>query len=251
MPETKKDVTPRKARYLQSIIIIFIVPAATLLAFVWKKMAKKAFFLTVATIALIGWTWSWMVTSHTWWSFGDHFMLGWEVIPDLPPEEVLFYPFGGILVIFLYVVSFRIKWLPVVQSAKAYWIYLIVGTILFGGAAIATRHNNPNYLYSQLITYNLICCLMLAPLVAKDMNLIGMCIPIVLLLPTGYLWDFIALKYGWWDFHAITQIRVGPVPLDEFNFFFYAEPAAISIYLAYCKLLKVPQFNSEARSHKE
>lgn len=233
-----KKVVQRHPRYLQSIIAIFIIPVLMLLPVVWKKMPKKSFFFAAGTIALIGWAWSWTVTSHVWWSFGWPYMLGWDVIPHLPFEEVLFYPFGGILVLFIYVASHQIKWLPVIKSAKIYWAYLIVGTFIFATISYATRENKPMYLYSQLVTYNLMCCFLLAPAVAKEMNLTAMIMPVVFLLPVGFLWDCVALHYGWWDFHAITQIRIGPVPLDEFNFFFFAEPAALSIYLAYCRLFK-------------
>ncbi|MCB4757026.1 MAG: hypothetical protein LHV69_08400 [Elusimicrobia bacterium] len=235
-----KKLIQRVPRYLESIIGIFIVPVLILLGIVWKKLPKKPFYLASLTIALIGWTWSWTVTSHVWWSFGERYMLGFDVIPHLPFEEVLFYPFGGILCLFLYVAMLRLKWTRGKTSAFIYWGYLILGVIVFGSVAFLKRENGPHYLTSQLLTYNLICCLILAPFVARDINLVAMITPVLILGPTGYFWDFFALKFGWWDFHAITQIRIGPVPFDEFNFFFYAPPSAISIYLLYCRLCRRP-----------
>ncbi len=237
--EPNKTEAKRAPNYLLSIIAIFIIPSLLLLPATWKKVAKKPFILASATIALIGWGWSWNVTSHVWWSFGWPHMLGWDVIPHLPLEEILFYPFGGILVLLVYVAVHRLKWVPVYKSATVYWIYLIVGTAILGTIAYLTRENVPMYLYSQLLVYNLCCCLLLAPFVAKDINLVAMLAPVFLLLPVGFLWDTVAIKYGWWTFHAITQIRIGTVPLDEFDFFFYAEPSAISIYLVYCRIFKM------------
>ncbi len=235
---SSKPEVKRSPSYLHSIIGIFIIPCFLLLGVVWKKMPKLPFFLAASTIAVIGWGWSWTVTSHVWWSFGWPHMLGLDVIHHLPLEEILFYPFGGILVLFVYVAVHRLKWFPVYKSVPVYWAYLIVGTAILTTIGYLTRENQPMYLYSQLVVYNLCCCIFLAPFVAKDMNLAAMLMPVVLLLPVGFLWDTVAIEYGWWTFHAITQIRIRTVPFDEFAFFFFAEPAALSIYFMYCRLLK-------------
>jgi len=167
-------------------------------------------------------------------------MLGIDVVPHLPVEEVLFYPFGGVLCIFIYV--YLVSTLKIeFQKSTIFWCFIMMGTLAFVGIAWVTRHFQPSYLYSQLVTYDLLCCLVLAPIVARTINLLTLSAPILLLGTAGYFWDFFAVKYGWWAFHAVTQIKLWTVPLDEFNFFLFGPTSAISIYLTFCALLRLPQ----------
>lgn len=214
--------------YFFSILLVFVLPALTLGKWLWKKISPKPFFLSIALISVIGWIWSWVVSSNQWWSFGERYMLGFEIIPYLPLEEFLFYPFGGALSILIYV---SLENRHSLIKPGLYWGYLILGTLIFTGLAWFTRGNGPHYLTSQLIVYNIACCLVLAPFVAKRINLYGAILPALCLGTLGYFWDYIAFTYGWWDYHAITQIRISIVPIDDFNFFLYAPPSAISIYL--------------------
>jgi hypothetical protein len=242
----RRDVAAKRPRYLESIIGIFIIPATIFYFLVRKHIQWKPFWYAAVTVAVIGWAWSWTVTSHIWWSFGWPFMLGIDVLPNLPVEEVLFYPFGGILTIFIYIfVSVHTRGVKQ-KSGALYWLFLVIGSLFFGGIAYAARDKVPFYLYSQLLVYNLVCCLLLAPLIAKEMNLLAMSVPILLLGTTGFFWDYYAIKYGWWQFHAVTKIYLNTVPLDEFNFFFYGPPSAIAIYLAFCRLFGVPQITDNS-----
>lgn len=253
MPDTDKKESPSffglkgKAlhgpRYLQTILLIFLLPILLLYKSVWKRLQPKPFFAAAATIAVIGWVWSWTVTSNVWWSFGRPFMVGWDVIPHLPIEEVLFYPLGGILCIFIYA---RISDIPRFRTAtwpKGHWIYLAVGTVFFASVAFAYRRDGPFYLLSQLITYNFLCCFCLAPFVARRINPVGQLAPSLILGTVGFFWDFYAMKVGLWQFHAIT-FRVLTVPIDEFNFFLYAPTSAASIYLVYCRVFQLPPLRS-------
>lgn len=99
--------------------------------------------------------------------------------------------------------------------------------------------SGPHYLYSQFVVYNGLC-LTMAPLVGHDMDLRALSLPVLVLGTVGFLWDHVAFKYGWWIYHAVTQIRIWLVPLDDFNFFFFAPTAAVSIYLAACRWFGLP-----------
>lgn len=225
-------------RYLECIIFLLIIPVTILNVPVWARLRKKAFFLASVTITLIGWAWSYTLSSHGWWMFGDRFMSGINVVHHLSLEEGLFHPFGGMLTLLLYVNASCL--LPRFSHPKApalYWTFLIVGTLVFMGIAWATRQHRPYYLHSMLATYNFLCCLLLAPFVAGEMNLFPLSVPILVLGTVGYLWDFFAIKYGWWAYLAITQIRLHGVTIEEFNYYCFAPVSAVSIYLAFCRFL--------------
>jgi len=182
-----------------------------------------------------------MVTSHTWWSFGQTFMLGIDVIHHLPVEEALFYPFGGILCLFLYILLCSSKKFQNRKRPTVYWGFLVAGALVFVGLAWATWHHKPAYLISQLVVYDLMCCLFLAPIVAGDMDLLALSVPVILVGSSGFGWDYFAIKHGWWVYHAVTRMSLLNVPIEEFNYYLFAPASAISIYLAFCQFFKVPQ----------
>lgn len=233
-PERKRFAPAAVPAYLWSIIAIFIGPALVLLAKLWKRIPKVPFFASVAAISIIGWAWSWTVSRNLWWSFGERYMLGWEVVPHLPLEEFLFYPFGGMLCLLVYISRYRP---PGPRRPVHYWVFMTAGTALFAVLAWATRANGPYYLYSQFLVYNALCGLLLAPFAAKEVDMRALWAPVALLGSAGFGWDYVAFTYGWWDYHAITRIRVSIVPVDDFNFFLYAPAAAVSIYHCLCRLM--------------
>ncbi|MFA6092250.1 MAG: hypothetical protein WCU88_01700 [Elusimicrobiota bacterium] len=242
-PEPKASgeeaASPRKlARiplYLVSIVLAFLLPSLALLGRLWKKASRKALLISVAIIAIIGWSWSWMVSYSHWWTFGERYMLGWQVVPFLPIEEVLFYPLGGLLSILAYLWAY--SWLPRKVHAPSYWGFLSLGTLIFAGLVVSSWAYGPYYLLSQLVIYNFACSMLLAPKTASRMNLPALCVPIAGLGVVGYLWNYIGFKYGWWAYYATVRINVSVVPIDDFNFFFFAPTAAVSIYVFVCGLL--------------
>lgn len=241
--EEKKEVNSadsiqRKPRYLQAIIAVFIVPIISLTGLVWKRIQKKPFFIAIPIISLIGWTWSWNGTYNGWWVFGEKFLWEWRVLKYLPLEEFLFCPLGGILSIYLYALAHSRRAKDVRNSA-IYWSSLVMGTLIFAVIGLIRNSYHPSYLFSELVTFNLLCCLMLAPVVAKEINLGALLVPILGLTVTGFSWDFIAIRYGWWDYVTTTQIRIANVPLDEFVYYLYAPTSAVSIYVFFCRLLKL------------
>lgn len=233
-----KEVLKRVPRYLQTLFFIFIIPNSILLPFAWKKLKKAAFLTAVGLIALIGWAWSWTVSFNGWWGFGEKFLLGIDVFPYLPFEEILFYPLGGALCIILYVCTQSVELFQNKTNPLTYWTLLILGTSVSGALAWATQGNSPYYLNSQLFTYNFLCCLALAPFVAKEVNLAALSASILIMGTIGYVCDFLAVRHGWWGFYAVTGLHLYKVPLEEFNFFCFAPASAISIYVACRKLFQ-------------
>lgn len=230
----------RKASYLKSILVLFVIPVSLMLAFLKKRISPKPFWLSVGTVSIIGWIWSWVVSSNQWWTFGWEHMTGIYLVPHLPIEEVLFYPLGGAFCLLVYVWILTNSRLSRLVSPGFYWGYIFLGSAVFGTLAYLNRAEGPFYLYSQFVVYNFLCTFLLAPFVARRMNLAGMLAPVFLLGTIGYLWDVAAFSKGWWAYHAITQIKVGIVPIDDFNFFLFAPPSAISIYICFCRILKTP-----------
>lgn len=223
--------------YLLSILALFAVPVAALGAAIRRDVPAKPFFASIGVISVIGWIWSAVVSYNGWWTFGEHTMLGWHVVPYLPFEEFLFYPLGGAFSILVYVwITKRWNW----THGALYWAYLAAGSLGFGILAITTAANGPYYLYSQFVVFNGLCGVALAPFVARRINLWGAWAPVLVLGVVGYLWDHVAFTRGWWAYHAIAGLHVGIVPVDDFNFFLYAPPAACSIYLLVCRRFGSP-----------
>ncbi len=234
---SQKKFSLSQISYLVSILIAFFTPIIVLFKQVGPKVSKKSLFTSTFIIGLLGWAWSWTVSSHGWWTFGEKFLLGVKIIPNLPVEEFLFYPLGGMLCILMYVWGAKFG---VVRKAIAYWLFIIVGTAVFAGLVWMTRDRKPAYIISQLILYNGICSFLLAPFVARDTNLVGLAVPIAALSVVGFAWNYVGFKYGWWAYHATMGINIDVVPIDDFNFFLFAPTAAVSIFLTVCKIFETP-----------
>ncbi len=232
-PAENKKLAPSQFSYLISILIAFLGPIFFLFKRVGGDQHKKAIWLSTLIIGVLGWTWSWIVSSNGWWTFGEKYLLGLEVIPHLPIEEVLFYPLGGMLCILFYLMGSR--WAEKTNAA-VYWAFILIGTAVFATLAYITREHGPYYVISQIILYNTLCSIFLAPWVAKRINLVGLATPIAILSVVGFAWNFIGFKFGWWAYHATMHINIDVVPIDDFNFFLFAPTAAVSIFLAVRRL---------------
>lgn len=236
VPLEDQASSKRIPRYLLSIFSIFIIPDILLMPLVWRRLNKKALLAAMAAISLIGWAWSWNVTFHDWWTFKSNCMLGVNFLSHLFFEEILFYPFGGALCILLYLSADSINPFRNAKNSAAYLAFVLLGTAVFAATAWATRANGPYYLLSQLFTYNILCCLLLAAFVRKEINLAALCAPILLVGAAGFIWDFFAIKHGVWRYNAVTGITVLNVPIEEFNFYLFAPTSAAAIYLSGLKL---------------
>ncbi|MBI4052042.1 MAG: hypothetical protein HY400_06015 [Elusimicrobia bacterium] len=242
MPEEEKRPAETRAlhpkpRYMQVLFFLFILPVLFFWKAILKRVQKKPFFISIGIISVIGWIWSAFLSAMGWWAFQPPFLMGIWITPWLPLEEFLFYPFGGILCIFLY--NFCSSRFQKNKSPADTWTLLGAGNLLFLVLSLYSRSETPSYLYSQFIVYNLLT-LALAPFIVRTIHLPALSVPIVLMGVVGFFWDHAAFKYNWWVYNTDTKIRFFFVPLDDFNFFIFAPSAAISIYINLCRLYKLP-----------
>jgi lycopene cyclase domain-containing protein len=220
--------------YFLSIIALLVVPAVVLCLVLRRSVQWPAFASSLPVIAVIGASWSAIVTANGWWSFGSVYVTGIRVLTHVLIEEVVFYPAGGALSILLYVAGRKSDLRP---ARGTYAIYLAGGTL--GLCALALRYASaqPFYLYSQLVVYNLLVCGGLAPVVAPRIDWRGLAVSTGIMAVLGYAWDHVAFTFGWWEYYAVTHVRVGVVPIDDWAFFLYAPAAAISVYETSARLL--------------
>ncbi|MDE2290725.1 MAG: hypothetical protein KGL53_01475 [Elusimicrobia bacterium] len=223
--------------YYLSILFFFAEPVAALLKELWPRLPKRAFFSAFAFIAVLGWGWSWLVSASGWWSFGPRFMLGVEVLPHLPIEEVLFYPLGGALAVLAYLCARDERRPP---RPGLLWAFLLTGTAIFAGLAAARWGRHPYYVVSQLVVYNTLCGILLAPWAAPKVDVAALALPVAGLGILGFLWNYVGFKYGWWVYHATLGLNVSVEPVDDFNFFLFAPTAAVLVYHAACRLTGSP-----------
>jgi len=121
-----------------------------------KTIEYSAFFKAVIVIMILGYTWSYLVTSQEWWVFNPETMLGIEVFPYLPLEEVLFYPLGGGLSILVYIAIHELG----VSAVKVRIGYLCILLAITAIVTICTVYSTvkngrvPWYIVSQVVLYN-------------------------------------------------------------------------------------------------
>lgn len=240
---SQKKPSLKRYSYLISIFFGFVIPIAALGKHLWKNIPKVPFLVAFSITAVLGCSWSAYVSRHGWWEFGAQYVTGIRVFPNLPLEEFIFNPLGGVISVLLYLQGHRIK---VVINKAAYWAFTLSGTAFFCFIAWYTRDNGPYYLYSQLVLFNFACTLALAPFVADRINLVGLGLSIAALLTLGFGWDWVGFTKGWWTYFAVTGIKIGPVHFEEFNFFLFAPTAAVSVYALTCRLFKSPQYENRS-----
>lgn len=223
----------RKPRYLQVLIAVFVVPVFFLLKIVWKYVQPIPFIISLVIISLIGWTWSSVLSIKGWWIFPEQFLVGIRILPFLPLEEFLFYPLGAFLAISIYAISDN--YFKKIYSFKFLLFYNLFFTGIFFLLCLLAP-SPPYFLYSQFLVFNLISFWGMKS-IAPKINLTAILFCVVCLTVIGFVWDFFAFKYGWWDYLAITQIKVLKIPIDDFNFYLFAPFAAVTIYIFLSNLL--------------
>lgn len=225
--------------YTKSLLLVFVIPFLFLFRTILKNVQKKPFWIAVGLVCALGWFWSGFLSYKGWWEFPAESIIGIHVLPHLPLEEFIIYPLGGAFSIFFYTFP-SVRW-PKNNRANPllYWGFLIGVTGVFAVLAYVKRDTHPWYLYSQFVLYNGLC-LILAPFIAKDLYIPAVFYPMISLGAVGFFWDYFAFQLDWWIYHAITNVRVFNIPVEDFNFYLLAPPAAISLYVLFCKLFKLP-----------
>jgi hypothetical protein len=217
--------------YTKSLVAFFIIPFVLLAGSIFRSVERKPFVLSIGTVCVLGWAWSLFLSYKKWWIFPGKDIVGLYVFPHLPLEEFVIYPIGGALAIYLYLrVASRFQATP---RPGSFWALLLGTTAIFGAIALCTDAR-PFYLYSQLLVYNGLC-LALAPFTSKSLKFAGLVASIAILGSIGFLWDFLAFTFQWWTYTAITGLRIGPVPIEDINFYLLAPTAAISLYVFFCR----------------
>lgn len=235
MPQAVVSSVPPASRktpwYFLTILAFFIFPVL----FLWRALKREnypAFFKTVGLVMLLGYAWSYLVSASGWWVFNPACMLGIQVLPNLPLEEVLFYPLGGALSILIYQ-----KLISANASARragpGTFCLLAALTLAAVGMIFIARAQQGRwafYLVSQLLLFNgLTLALWWRPrarffLWPAALAVLGMAL-------IGFFWNWLAFTQGWWSYHAILGWMFPPrVPVDDWNFFLFAPLAAISLY---------------------
>lgn len=229
----------KRYSYLLSIVVGFMVPIAGLFKILKKNIPLKPLAVSFFITAVLGCSWSNFVSAHAWWHFGDEFVTGLRVFPNLPLEEFIFNPLGGLISVLIYLMGSRIK---TVTSPSVYASFLVAGTIPFAVLAFYYKQGSPNYLFSQLALFNFATSLCIVFFVAKHINLIGLALSVGVLSAVGFVWDAIGLYKGWWVYYAVSGINIGIVPIEEINFYLFAPTGAVSLYVLVCRLMKSPQY---------
>ena len=246
MTERPKAGGPeRKAlpAYTISLALVFVAPFLFLWRTIRATVEMKPFAVTVALVCALGWAWSILLSARGWWEFPEEFILGVRVLPHLPLEEFLIYPLGGAFSIFFYVWAAKRRPAGLGRLGRpnpaAYAVFAVGVAAAFGGLALAHASKRPYYLYSQLVLYNGIVLAAL-PWTMRTANPAGLVVSVGGLSLVGFVWDYLAFKWNWWVYHAITGVRVANIPIEDFNFYLMAPTAAISLYLCAARLFKRP-----------
>jgi hypothetical protein len=218
-----------KPRYLQVLVGAFILP----LFLLWKKLFKgadgRAVALGFGMVTLIGWAWSMTLSYNHWWIFPRKWLIGIKLLPNLPLEEMLFYPMVMLFMIGFYN-FFDQKKHEAPRNPWPFRIFLYAGTAVFTGLAIHYRAEKPYYIWSLLIVYNALA-IVLYEAVWKIMNQRLVAWITGVMFAVGFVWDYFAFKYDWWIYNPIMGIKVLNIPIEDVNFYLYAPAAGLFLYL--------------------
>ncbi|MCD4814368.1 hypothetical protein K8S19_11835 [bacterium] len=217
--------------YFLTILSFFVFPIIFLIKYT-KNIDYAAFFKSVGLVMLLGYSWSFLVTLSGWWVFNPDTMLGFEVLPHLPLEEILFYPLGGALSILVYLALGQ--YFHFTSRAGKGYLLSIAGITV--GAMIAVLisyvqfQKNPFYIISQLVLFNGLS-IGIWFFQKRRVILKAAWLTVVVMTVIGFFWNWIAFTQTWWSYHATLGWMFPPgVPVDDWNFFIFAPLAAMSLY---------------------
>lgn len=227
----------RRPRYLQVLITLFIFPLIVMARWLFKGASKKAIFLGTFAVTLIGWSWSMMLSANQWWIFPKKWLIGIWLLPNLPLEEMLFYPIVTLFMIGTYNLL-SLRWPAKLNNPWLYRLYLYLGTLVFLILGLIYREEKPYYIYSQLIVFNLLA-IVSCEVIWKLINPKPFILIIGSLFVVGLVWDYFAFKYDWWIYNPLMGPKFLNIPIEDVNFYLYATPAGISLYLLALKHVTV------------
>lgn len=234
--ENVNTQTRKTPWYFITITTFFFLPIAYLLK-KSKNIDKPAFIKATLTIMALGYLWSYTVSSCGWWVFNPNTMLGIEILPHLPLEEILFYPLGGALSILIYIAIHKRDIAANPVGKKYIWILVGITGIILACVVYSTLTlgKAPWYIISQVILFN---GLSIGLWFRKTHRLAAnpALLAIFGMTIIGFFWNWIAFTKNWWSYHAVLGWHFPPqVPVDDWNFFIFAPLAAVSLYENYRK----------------
>lgn len=230
-PRVKAQPNKRLPWYFLAILAFFMLPITFLLE-KCKPIQVPAFLKSLASIMLLGYAWSYLVSSSGWWTFNPATMLGWEAILHMPLEELLFYPLGGSLSILVYI-AWSGQDCDQARAGKSY--LLILGGItlcVLLAVLVYLRQNGkiPWYVLSQVVLFN---GLSIGLWFRASSRVLARpaALTVAVLTVIGFFWNWLAFTQTWWAYHATLGWMFPPqVPVDDWNFFIFAPLAAASLY---------------------
>jgi len=201
-----------------------LVSSLTVYRFNWLRG-----FWSVTLVALPFLLWDIWFTAYGYWGFNQAYLLGWRVF-TLPLEEVLFFWIVPLACLFLYQSVKRAKWQTGVPKYLPKIMFLLIGVL---SLILATRYTKP---YTVLVAVVTLVCL-LTTFKAKWWSTFVATLPLLVLC-------FIAvngiLTFGipqlspepivWYSDVAISTIRLGSIPIEDFLYAFTLIALSISIY---------------------
>lgn len=218
-----------KPRYLQVLVAVFIFP----LFIFWKKLFKgangKAVALGFFLVTVIGWSWSMTLSANQWWIFPRRWLIGISLLPNLPLEEMLFYPMVMLLMIGIYN-FFDQRRHDALKNPWPFRIFLYAGTAVFLVMGFIYRAEKPYYLWSLMIVYNAVA-IVLYEFVWRLMNQRVVAWITAVMFVVGFVWDYFAFKYDWWIYNPIMGVKILNIPIEDVNFYLYAPAAGLFLYL--------------------
>jgi hypothetical protein len=218
-----------RPRYMQVLVAVFVLPLVVFGRRLFRGADPRAVLLGFALVTLVGWAWSITLSANLWWVFPKRFLVGVWLLPNLPLEEMLFYPIGMLFAIGLYNALTR-RWPERMKDPWPYRAYLYAGTAVFGALAFYYRDEKPYYIYSLLLVYNGLA-LALCEAVWRYIHPRPLFVLTALLFVIGLVWDYFAFRYDWWIYNPIMGLKFWGIPVEDVDFYLYAPPAGLSLYL--------------------
>jgi len=220
----------KKHAYSLIALGIFIVP------FAFSFDAKTNFWphwpaaaLAMSLTGLLYLFWDSLVVRRGDWTFNPTYTGTWRIF-DLPAGEILFFIAGPFACLFLFEVIHH--WFPPVELWSMNPATLFAGALVFVFGTWLFRHLG----YTALALGS----------VAMSLSTLGLAHPAVVGLSSFWIWFGVccvafvlfdglctALPTLWYNPKAVTGIRIGSIPLEDFFYNFSYLGLTLSFYLLF------------------